>query len=163
MRNNLLLPGILFILSCNNEAPSDNKNAEDSILTDSEISLSSPDRLLPWVSDFDTIKNEFYLKQQRKVNPDSLTAASLVNDLNAEWENIKLVLVKASNDTLYVSIPDSDFLGQQMGSAGAQAYMASTTYNLTELKGIKYVNYDMQVGDHVSPGTYSRKSFENYR
>jgi hypothetical protein len=41
--------------------------------------------------------------------------------------------------------------------------MASTTYNLTELKGIKYVNYNMQAGDHVSPGTYSRKSFENYR
>jgi hypothetical protein len=41
--------------------------------------------------------------------------------------------------------------------------MASTTYSLTELKGIKYVNYTMQAGDHVSPGTYSRKSFENYR
>ena len=163
MRNNLLILAIIFIISCNNEAPSDNKNAEDSLLTDSEISLSSAERLLPWVSDFDTIKNEFYLEQQRKVNPDSLTAASLVNDLNAEWENIKLVLVKASNDTLYVSIPDSDFLGQQMGSAGAQAYMASTTYNLTELKGIRYVNYNMQAGDHVSPGTYSRKSFENYR
>jgi hypothetical protein len=163
MRNNLLILAIIFIVSCNNEAPSDNKNAEDSLLTDTEVSLSSAERLLPWVSDFDTIKNEFYLKQQRKVNPDSLTAAILVNDLNAEWENIKLVLVKASNDTLYVSIPDSDFLGQQMGSAGAQAYMASTTYNLTELKGIKYVNYNMQAGDHVSPGTYSRKSFENYR
>ncbi len=79
------------------------------------------------------------------------------------WENVKLVLVKTSNDTLYVSIPDSEFLGQQMGSAGAQAYMASTTYNLTELKNIKYVNYDMEAGDHVSPGIYSRKSFENYR
>jgi hypothetical protein len=39
----------------------------------------------------------------------------------------------------------------------------STTYNLTELKGIKFVSYNMQAGDHVSPGTYSRKSFENYR
>jgi len=160
MRNNLLIFGILFIISCNNEAPAEKENVEDTILTDSEVST---DRLLPWVSDFDTVKNEFYLKRQRTVNPDSLKAENLITDLNAEWENIKLVLVKISNDTLYVSIPDSDFLGQQMGSAGAQAYMASTTYNLTELKGIKYVNYNMQAGDHVSPGTFSRKSFENYR
>lgn len=160
MRNNLLIFGILLILSCNNDAPAEKENIEDTILIGSDASTR---RLLPWISDFDTIKNEFYLKQQRTVNPDSLTAENLIADLNAEWENIKLVLVKTSNDTLYVSIPDSDFLGQQMGSAGAQAYMASTTYNLTELKGIKYVNYNMQAGDHVSPGTYSRKSFENYR
>jgi hypothetical protein len=161
MRIRLLITGMIFFISCNNEAPADKENVEDTIMTD-DISLFPPDRL-PWVSDFDTIKNEFYLKQQRKVNPDSLTAETLINDLNAAWENIRLVLVKSSNDTLYVSIPDSEFLGQQMGSAGAQAYMASTTYNLTELKGVKYVNYDMQPGDHVSPGTYSRKSFENYR
>jgi hypothetical protein len=152
---------MIFFVSCNNEAPVEKENAEDTVMTE-DGSLFAPDKLL-WVSDFDTIKNEFYLRQQRKVNPDSLTAANLINDLNAAWENIKLVLVKSSNDTLYVSIPDSEFLGQQMGSAGAQAYMASTTYNLTELKGIKYVNYTMQAGDHVSPGTYSRKSFENYR
>ena len=152
---------MISLLSCNNESPADKENVEDTIMT-GDASLFAPDRL-PWVSDFDTLKNEFYLKQQRTVNPDSLTAENLINNLNAAWENVKLVLVKTSNDTLYVSIPDSDFLGQQMGSAGAQAYMASTTYNLTELKSIRYVNYDMPAGDHVSPGTYSRKSFENYR
>lgn len=152
---------MLIFISCNNEVEVEKENVEDTIMTD-EISLFPPDRLL-WISDFDTTKNEFYLKQQRTVSPDSLTATALINDLNAAWENVKLVLVKTSNDTLYVSIPDSEFLGQQMGSAGAQAYMASTTYNLTELKGIKYVNYNMQAGDHVSPGTFSRKSFENYR
>ena len=152
---------ILFI-SCKNDGSADKENEEDTLVTDENVFLAPPDRLL-WVSDYDTIKNEFYLKQQRKVNADTLTAATLINDLNAAWENIKLVLLKTSNDTLYVSIPDSKFLGEQMGSAGAQAYMASTTYSLTELKGIDYVNYDMKAGDHVSSGTYSRKDFENYR
>ena len=46
---------------------------------------------------------------------------------------------------------------------GAQAYLASTTYNLTELKGINYINYNMPSGDHVSTGIYSRETFENYR
>ncbi|MGZ8540134.1 MAG: GerMN domain-containing protein [Chitinophagaceae bacterium] len=161
MRNKLLVMGMIFIISCNNESPSDKENPEDTMITD-EVVLFPPDKL-PWVSEFDTIKNEFYLKQQRTVDPDSLTAENLIADLNASWENVKLVLVKSSNDTLYVSIPESEFLGQQMGSAGAQAYMASTTYSLTELNGIKYVNYSMQAGDHASPGTYSRKSFDNYR
>ena len=136
--------------------------AADTIITTEEIVLEGPDRL-PWISDYDTVKNEFYLKQQRYPNPDSLTAVNLIEDLNAAWGNIKLVLVKTSSDTLYVAIPDSKYLGSQMGSAGAQAYMASTTYNLTELKGITYVNYDMPSGDHIAAGTYSRKDFENYR
>jgi len=152
---------MILLIACNNDSASDKENPEDTMITDEVVSFP-PDRL-PWVSEFDTIKNEFYLKQQRKVNPDSLTADNLISDLNAAWENVKMVLLKLSNDTLYVSIPESEFLGQQMGSAGAQAYMASTTYSLTELKGIKYVNYSMQAGDHASPGTYSRKSFENYR
>lgn len=150
---------ILFI-SCNNEVSTENENLEDTVVTE-EVAVFAPDKL-SWISEYDTVKNEFHLKQQRPTNPDSLTAATLIKDLNEAWENVKLELVKTSNDTLYVSIPDSEFLGQQMGSAGAQAYMASTTYNLTELKGIKYVNYHMQPGDHVSPGTFSRKSFENY-
>ena len=162
MRNRLLIIVMIFFISCNNEAPAERENVEDTILTDDDAALFSPG-MLPWVPDFDTIKNEFYLKQQRKVEPGSLSAANLINDLNAAWENVKLVLLKSSNDTLYVSIPDSEYLGQQMGSAGAQAYLASTTYNLTELKGINYINYNMPSGDHVSPGIYSRETFENYR
>jgi hypothetical protein len=163
MRNKLWIAGILFLIACNNnDATADNNNAEDTVMTEDVSDLAPPDRLV-WVPDFDTVKGEFYLRQQRKLTTDTLAPATMISDLNATWDDIKLVLVKVSNDTLYVSIPDSEYLGQQMGSAGAQSYMASTTYNLTELKGIKYVTYDMQPGDHVSPGTYSRKSFENYR
>ncbi len=162
MRNTLLILGLMMFVSCKNDSAADKDQAADTILVDENAYLAPPDKLI-WMSDYDTIKNEFYLKQQRTVNPDTLTAANLIADLNAAWVNIKLVLIKTSNDTLYVSIPDSKFLGEQMGSAGAQAYMASTTYSLTELKGIRYVNYNLQGGDHVSPGTFSRKSFENYR
>ncbi|MFC0773097.1 hypothetical protein [Terrimonas alba] len=161
MRNILLYTGMVFLLACNNEG-SEREIPSDTVIVAEETPASAPDRLL-WISDYDTVKNQFYLKQQRTINADTLTAASLINDLNAAWENVKLVFVKTSNDTLYVAIPDSKFLGQQMGSAGAQAYMASTTFSLTELKGIRYVNYDMPSGDHISAGTFSRKDFENYR
>lgn len=155
------IAGVVLLAACNNDdATADSGNLEDTVVV--EESAAAPDRLI-WISDFDTVSGEFVLKQQRNIPADTLTAAAMISDLNAAWDNIRLVLVKTSHDTLYVSIPDSEYLGQQMGSAGAQSYMASTTYNLTELKGIKYVNYDMQQGDHASPGTYSRKSFENYR
>lgn len=161
MKNKLWL--ILFIVfaACNNEAAPDNEAAGDTVVAEEEFG-SSP-QPLPWVSDFDTVKNEFFLKQQRTVQADSTTAESLISDINAAWENVKLQFVRISNDTIYVAIPDSEFLGQQMGSAGSAAYMASTTYNLTELKGVNYVYYDLKTGDHISPGTFSRKSFENYR
>lgn len=161
MRNKLWLIAIILFVACNNDASKDDNPLGDTTFTEEEIAL--PPAPLPWISDFDTVKNEFYLKQQRAIEPGSLTAEALINDLNAAWENVKLQFLKISNDTIYVAIPDSEFLGQQMGSAGAQAYMASTTYNLTELKGVNYVNYSMKTGDHASPGTYSRKSFENYR
>lgn len=161
MRNTIWFLVLLLFVACTNEDTVVDSPGDTVITAEDDIIL--PPEPLPWISDFDTVKNEFFLRQQRQVNPDSLYAENIINDINAAWDGVKLQYVRTSNDTIYVSIPDNAFLGQQMGSAGAQSYMASTTYNLTELKGIRYVNYAMPVGDHVSPGTYSRKSFENYR
>lgn len=162
MRNIFLYTSLLFLIACNNEG-AEKEIPTDTVVVAEETPQLPLDRLL-WISDYDTLRNQFYLKQQRKIKKtDSLSVTTLISDLNAAWDNVTLIFVKASHDTLYVAIPDNQFLGQQMGSAGAQAYMASTTYSLTELKGIRYVNYDMPPGDHVTPGTYSRKDFENYR
>jgi len=38
--------------------------------------------------------------------------------------------------------------------------MATATYTLTEAKGINYVDFDFEEGDHAVPGTYSRESFK---
>ena len=55
-------------------------------------------------------------------------------------------------------IPHSEMLTERIGSTGAEIYMASATRSLTELKGIKYVNYDFEEGDHATPGVYNRNS-----
>jgi hypothetical protein len=161
MRNITWLILAILFLSCNNDDAAAPGSPADTIMAEEDIVM--PPAPLPWVAEYDTTKNEFFLKQQRTVSPDSVSAEKLINDLNAFWDQVKLQFVKISHDTLYVAIPNSDYLGSQMGSAGAASYMASTTYNLTEIKGIQYVNYDMPTGDHVSPGTFSRKSFENFR
>ncbi|MDP9229452.1 MAG: hypothetical protein M3O67_02125 [Bacteroidota bacterium] len=160
MRTCLFLFGILLVFSCNDSGPATEDIPEDTVLADEDI---FPGDKLIWIPDYDTLKHQFFLKKQRTVNVDALTAENLISDINAGWENVKLVFNKVSNDTLYVTIPDSDFLTQRMGSTGAEAYIASTTYSLTELKSIKFINYDFEAGDHLSPGVFSRGDFENFR
>jgi len=120
------------------------------------------DKLI-WTTDYDSLNHRFFLKKQRTLDVDTLHVENLVNDINAAWDNIRLVFVKISNDTLYVTIPESNYLTQQMGTAGAQSYISATTYSLTELTGIKYVNYAFEEGDHLAPGVYSRGDFKEFR
>jgi hypothetical protein len=61
---------------------------------------------------------------------------------------------------VFVSIPESEVLTQQMGTAGAESFMVTTVYSFTEIKDIKYVSFDFEAGDHASPGIYSRNSWD---
>ncbi len=148
------------MVSCNNEA-SKEEPIEDSVVV--EETVLAPEEKLIWVTDFDTTTREFTLRQQRQPDPSTLNAQELINDLNAAWENIQLIFTKISSDTIYVSIPNSEYLTQRMGSTGPATFLAPATFTLTELKGIKYVNYDFEEGEHMSPGTFSREDFKDFK
>ena len=75
--------------------------------------------------------------------------------------NVKLLNV--TNDTASVEVINAEYLTQRMGSSGAQAYLASVTFTLTENPQIKKVNFIFEEGDHAMPGTYSREDFANYK
>lgn len=166
MRNILLLSGLIFIFSCNNQSSNKELDTTDTtfISEDSvEPSFEEPVRFknLVWLPVFDSIKGDVVLKQQRKVNPDTLTADKLIKEINGSWDGIKLELRKISHDTIFVAIPESTVLTQQMGSSGAYSYVSSTTFILTELKNIHFVNYKFTEGDHLAPGTMKRTDFKN--
>ena len=91
----------------------------------------------------------------------NMSAKSLVQLINNYNNPINLEFVKTSHDTIYVRIPKSESLTENIGSTGAEMYIASTTYSLTELKGIKYVHYNFEEGDHASPGVYDRSMFKS--
>ncbi len=98
--------------------------------------------------------------QERPVGKDTLTADKLINIVNTKYKDkVQLDLVNISNDTIYVKIGNSEYLTQQMGTSGADEYMISTTFTLTELTRIHFVNFDFEYGDHASPGTYYRKYY----
>lgn len=163
MRHIKIIFGLFLFLSCTN-----NRSERNNIPQDTTNKINANDYTeqfddLIWSSDFDTIKGDFVLRQHRKINSDTLTPEKLIKEINIVWSEIHLVFRKISHDTLYVAIPDSYYLTQSIGSTGASNYMSSTTYNLTELKGIKYVNYDFEEGDHLSPGTVTRDDYTNHR
>ena len=92
--------------------------------------------------------------------PDTLSPEAVVAFLNNKWPHVQLVMIKTSGDTLFIRIPQSAYLTQQMGSSGPTAYFAESVYNLSEIPGIHYVSFDFEEGDHAQPGTFNRDSFK---
>ena len=130
--------------------------------TNSDSVLTITSKPLIWSVDEQGNENERMIKPQN-VRLDTLSSLNLVELINKNYPEIHLDLLKVSHDTMYVKIPESDKLTQQMGSTGAQNYMASATYTLTEFKNVKYVNFNMKEGDHAGPGVFSRQDFKTMR
>ncbi len=113
-----------------------------------------------WTVDFEESTNTFKIKKPVNSRLDTLSAEKMVSLIS--WDSIHVDFLKTSHDTIYISIPDSEYLTQRIGSSGAENFMATTTFSLTEIKGMKYVNFNFTEGDHASPGIYSRKDFKNF-
>ena len=112
-----------------------------------------------WLVDFD--------KKTKTKNPKFkqgyLNVDTLINGLNQIHPNIILDKIKISGDTLFTEIKDSEYLGERIGSYGAFAYIADVVINLTSVKNINFVKIDFEDGSHISPGTWSKKEYGNYK
>lgn len=138
---------LLFIVSCSNNKP---EEAETAV---AEIYL--------WEAGLNDSTGLLQMKKIISPVVDSLSVASVTGYINGEDSNIQLEYVKTSGDTIFLKIPDAEYLTQRMGSSGPTMYLAGVVYNFTEIPGIKYVNLDFEEGDHAQPGTYSRENFSN--
>ncbi|CAG0964558.1 hypothetical protein FLAV_00888 [Flavobacteriales bacterium] len=112
-----------------------------------------------WICSFDTLLKDFKPIKLRNINRDTLTPQKIEDIINKNWPKVQIKYLSTSIDTIFLSIPHSEVLTQQMGSSGADQFMVSTTYTFTELKGIKYVSYEFEFGDHANPGVYCRSSW----
>lgn len=147
MKKYIIISASLFLVCCNNNAD-EPEEKEDTVA----IAYS-------WEA---TLSDSGHL-EMRKVQgaPDTLTAEAVVDFLNKRYPNVQLQFMKTSGDTVYMSIPEATYLTQQMGSTGPQLYFADVVYNLTEIGGIKYVNFDFEEGDHATPAVLNRDSFKD--
>lgn len=145
----ILLSCILLIACASNDAD------QPAAGNDTAMSIYS------WQASLNDTSGNLIMKKVETAGPDSLSPEAVVKFLNTTNENIILELTKLSGDTIYLKIADAMYLTQQMGSSGPTIYIARAVYNLTEIPGIKFVTLDFEEGDHATPGTYNRDSFND--
>jgi hypothetical protein len=151
---------IAVIFSCNTKQPDKTVSKTDTTVAVSNADTASikTDSHYFWAVD-QTAPKGLVMMKTRPIPADSLTASMLINMLNETYPDIKLQFSKISHDSIFIKILKSAYLTQQIGSSGAEGYLAEVTYNLTELKNINFVDIRFKQGDHATPGTYSRTDF----
>lgn len=151
---------ITAICSCNGKKSDNTVTKTDTTMinhTDS-VATTTTDTRYFWTSDWDN-KKGLTMKKTDPISPDSMTAGDFIKKLNDIYPEIILRLSEIRKDSIFVTINNSRYLTQRIGSSGAQAYLAEVTYNLTELENINFVDIRFKEGDHASPGTYTRLDF----
>lgn len=162
---------VLVIAGCNSNDKSNKENGDKQVTEEvadtvyessaepgGDSTLYVKNQSLLWhVVDSNGLK----LKKPVKTGIDTMSVLNVVDLLNNNYDSIHLDYLKTSHDTVYIHIPRSEMLTERLGSTGAQMFLASATYSLTELKGIHFVNFDFIEGDHATPGVYDRSYFTN--
>lgn len=158
-----------LLFSCNTSDDSKNK-APENTASDTAAAIAGPpadtfqtvvNPSIVWTVESNDNGSEKLHKPENRL--DNLSAEELIKLLNENYPDIQLELIKTSHDTVYVSIPDSRKLTEGIGDTGAQNYIASVTYTLTETKKVRFVNFKFKRGDHAEPGVYSREDFTDLR
>lgn len=149
-----LLSGLICIVSCKNKTEPKVTDTDSAKVSDERVIISSP----PYSVEYDEKTQQLNLVRSNQ-SIEGADMEDIIRSLNKKYEDIKLDLVKAGQDTIDLKIDDAKKLTQGMGSAGAKAYLAEVTFSLTELKGVKAVKIDFEEGDHAMPGVYTREDF----
>ncbi|HEY1024654.1 MAG TPA: hypothetical protein VGE26_05770 [Sphingobacteriaceae bacterium] len=157
----IFFSGILTVSSCQ----SDKKEAKDRQAPQAETPDVTAEAAkaprLPWTAVANPESGKLELKEAPNSGSD-LSAREVIEAANIKYPKIRLELQNIKGSTAFVKIDDATYLTQQMGSAGAQAYLAEITYSLTQVGSIESVNFEFTEGDHASPGVFTRESFAGF-
>lgn len=152
---------ICILAACN----SDTKNSEstnDSSQSVNALAPTQPTQLfdVPWAAVLDSTSQKIKMTQTAGVKDEELNLENVTESLNRKYPEILLTNPEQKNDTVFVKIADANYLTQGAGTMGAEIYLAETTYSFTQIPGVSFVNFNFKVGDHASPGTFTRSNFE---
>lgn len=156
---------LLLLFSCNNNARKE-PTEKTSLLPPT---AGDTTEAVPEIVD----KGEFYVwdvnsgtktkKQNPQLRPNYYNVDTLLMGLNERYPRIRLEKKRLGHDTLYTEIKDAGYLTEQLGSTGAEAYVAQAVLNLTSVKGIRYLRIDFAEGSHASPDVWSAENFRDYK
>ncbi len=163
MKYNIALLFVLFFVACSQKKESEETrineaSREDTVTIENQTpSVNAESKLYIWkaTADYKKIRNT-------AAGPALQNADTLIKGLNELYENVYLEKLKISGDTIYTVIKNATYLAEQMGSTGAEVYVADVVLNLTSVTGIKYVNIELAEGSHMQPGVWSLDNFSKY-
>lgn len=151
MKRIILVAGLVSLLyACGSNKKDQPETTNDS----TDISYS-------WEATLNDSTGRLEVVKREGLIPDFLSAQSVIDFLNKKNQFVQIQYSKTSGDTLFVRIPEATYLTQQMGSSGPTVFFAEAVYNLTEIPGIHFVNFDFEEGDHASPGVFERDTFKD--
>ena len=126
---------------------------------DMEDSIIYSDTVLVWDTNPDSMSMTRYM-----MIPDSaITIPRVINGLNGKYPEVRLVLIRQSADTVYTLIPNAEYLGNQMGSAGASAWFSDAAINLTAVPGVNYVSFSLDTLSHAGSTIIGRDRFKDWK
>lgn len=158
----LLALSILTVLNGCMTDSSETNEVTDTLSTQSTESIDDVSAQLPYEVNYSEETGRFSIVENPEIETASLNGKMLTNALNKKYPEIDLRLGDKRNDTLDVYIDNASYLTQNIGTAGANAYMAEATFAFTSLDSIKTVNFIFEAGDHASPGAYQRSDFDDF-
>jgi hypothetical protein len=117
------------------------------------------DTVLAWETNADSM----IMKRDSTVPDTAITMTRIINGLNGKYPEVHVDFLRQSNDTAYTKVPDADFLGNQMGSAGAMAWFADAVINITSVPGINYVSFEMEMQNHAASAVIGREKYNDWK
>lgn len=158
----LLAWSVLILLNgCMSDSSETNSEVADTLSTESNEGVGNAN-ILPYEVNYNEETGRFSIVENPEAETTPLDGKMLTNALKNKYPEIVLRLGDKRNDTLDVYIDDASYLTQDIGTAGANAYMAEATFAFTSLDSIKTVNFIFETGDHASPGAYQRSDFDDF-
>lgn len=156
----VLLVTIFLIGACRTDSTKvtdENTSTKSAALEDLGKTLA-----VPWIVELNDSTQMMEIKKNPDADMTNLGPADIIDAINYKYPHIKLEWVKQNGNKAFVKIADARYLTSGSGTQGAKAYLAEVTFSLTELKGIKEVNYNFIEGDHAHPGVYTREAFKDF-
>lgn len=134
------------------------KSKDKQVVNNTDM-FAIPDTILTWKINADS------MILTRDINiPDSIvTTQRIINGLNEKYPSVHVVFVKQSDDTVFIAVPDADYLGEQMGDAGSAEWFVDAVINLTSVHGINLVSFQMDLHSHASSGLIGREKYNDWK
>ena len=156
----ILIIALIMIVSCQSDS---SKNTDENAATkEAAIADLNKTLVVPWSVELNDSTQMMEIKKNPAADMSNLTYLDIVDAINYKYPHITLEWVKQEGGKAFVKIADASYLTQQSGTEGARAYLAEVTFSLTELKGIKEVDFSFKEGDHARPGVYRRENFKGF-